>query len=83
MMDSREIGMAAELRAAPDALRAQPQLLLQPLSELIAWCRQHLPSAVKVVESVLKSEINAHIKTTGECPDGAELAGGGEKFYVK
>src|SRR5436853_5086190 len=46
MMNPREIGMAAELRAAPDALRAQPQLLLQPLSELIAWCRQTPPDLV-------------------------------------
>jgi hypothetical protein len=51
--------------------------------KLIAWCRASLPSAVKVVESVLKSEINAHIKQTGECPDGAELVCGGDKFYVK
>jgi len=51
--------------------------------KLIAWCRQHLPSAVKVVQSVRKTEINQHIKNTGECPDGAELAGGGEKFFIK
>lgn len=50
---------------------------------LLAWCRQHLPSAVKVVASVLKSEIAIHIKETGECPDGAEMAGGGEKFFIK
>lgn len=51
--------------------------------KLISWCRKHLPTAVKVVTSVLKSEINSHIKTTGECPDGAEIAGGGEKFFIK
>jgi hypothetical protein len=50
---------------------------------LIGWCRQHLPTAVKVVESVLKTEVSHHVKQTGECPDGAELAGGGEKFFIK
>src|SRR5206468_4077872 len=64
--------------------RTEPtRIVVADEPKLIAWCRQHLPSAVKVVESVLKSEISAHIKSSGECPDGAELAGGGEKFYVK
>lgn len=52
---------------------------------LVAWCREHLPSAIKTVKtfSILKSEIASHIKTSGECPDGAELAGGKDKFYIK
>ena len=64
--------------------RVEPtKVIVSDEPKLIAWCRQHLPSAVKIVESILKSEVSAHIKQTGECPDGAELAGGGEKFYLK
>src|SRR5947199_8081097 len=45
-MGHGEIGMATELRGAPEALRAQPYGLLQPLSELIAWCRRNPPDLV-------------------------------------
>jgi hypothetical protein len=64
--------------------RTEPtRIVVADEQKLIAWCSRHLPSAVKVVESMLKSEISAHIKSSGECPDGAELAGGGEKFFIK
>jgi hypothetical protein len=64
--------------------RTEPtRIVVADEQKLIAWCSRHLPSAVKVVESILKSEISAHIKSSGECPDGAELAGGGEKFFIK
>jgi Bacteriophage Mu Gam like protein len=72
------------LPAGTVGFRAEPtRIVIGDEMKLIGWCRQNLPSAVKVVESVLKSEISAHIKSSGECPDGAELAGGGEKFYIK
>jgi len=65
-------------------LRREPtKLLVVDERALVAWCRAHLPAAVKVTESLLKSEIQTHIKTTGECPDGAEIAGGTERFYIK
>lgn len=64
--------------------RVEPtRIVVADEAKLVAWCQQHLRSAVKVVQSVLKTEINQHIKSTGECPDGAEIAGGGEKFYIK
>jgi hypothetical protein len=72
------------LPAGVVGFRVEPtRIVVADEPKLIAWCRQHLPMALKVVQSVVKSEINAHIKGTGECPDGAEIAGGGEKFYVK
>ena len=46
VMGDGEIGMAAELRAAPEAVRRQTQDLSQPLSELIAWCRRNPPDLV-------------------------------------
>ena len=33
--------------------------------------------------ALLKSMVSEHLKTTGEVPDGAELGGGEQKFYIK
>ena len=49
---------------------------------LIAWARQHLPSAVKTVESIAKTELNRHLADTGEVADGTELSGGGERLII-
>jgi hypothetical protein len=59
------------------------KLVVADEPRLIAWCRRNLPSAVKVVERVLKSEVHSHIKTTGEVPEGAEISGGDDRFFVK
>ena len=45
-MQNGRSGMAVELAQAPDAVRAQPQLLREPLSDLIAWCRETPPNLV-------------------------------------
>lgn len=64
--------------------RTEPtKVLVTDERQLVAWCQEHLPSAVKVVRSILKTEISTYIKQSGECPDGAEFGGGGEKFYIK
>jgi hypothetical protein len=59
------------------------KLIVADEPKLLAWCRQHLPGAVKVVQHLLKSEIQNHIESNGEVPDGAEFVGGGDKFYIK
>lgn len=51
--------------------------------KLLEWCRRVLPGSVKVSETVLRSAVADYIRATGECPDGAELGGGGQRFYVK
>jgi hypothetical protein len=64
--------------------RVEPtRIVIADQPTLIAWCRAELPSAIKTVEHLLKSEINALVKASGEIPPGAELAGGGERFYIK
>ena len=50
---------------------------------LMTWCRSELPAAIKPVEHILKSEIASHMKASGEIPPGAEVGGGGEKFFIK
>jgi len=62
---------------------APSKLIVADEPKLIAWCRQYLPGALKVVERILKSEVQSYIKSTGEIPAGAEVAGGEQKFYVK
>ncbi len=52
-------------------------------AKLLDWCRRALPDAVKVSETVLRSAVADHIRATGEVPGGAELGGGGQRFYVK
>jgi glucosamine--fructose-6-phosphate aminotransferase (isomerizing) len=41
-----QTGMAAELKAAPDVIRAQQAILREPLSDLIKWCRRTPPNLV-------------------------------------
>jgi phage host-nuclease inhibitor protein Gam len=60
-----------------------PRLDISDESALLAWCKINMPTAVSTVQSVMKTPVIEHLKITGECPSGAEIAGGGEKFYVK
>lgn len=64
--------------------RVEPQKLnCLDESRLLAWCRRHLPRAVKTSESIQKSVVSEHVRETGEVPDGAELGGGEEKFFIR
>jgi hypothetical protein len=63
--------------------RTVPRLVIQDEAKLLAWCKQHLPAAVKTVESIVKTPLNEHVAATGEIANGAELTGGGETFYVR
>lgn len=47
------------------------------------WARAALPDAVRVVESVDKAAIKAHIAATGELPPGVEITPDDESFSVK
>lgn len=64
--------------------RTEPaRLQITDERKLLNWCRRVLPHAVKVSETVLRSAVADHIRTTGECPDGAQLGGGQDRFFVK
>lgn len=60
-MTDREIGMAAELREAPAAVRRQ-QSLTRPIAELAAWCRGNPP---RVVVTCARGS-SAHAATFGK-----------------
>ena len=60
-MTDGEIGMAAELRESPAAVRRQ-EALLQPVAELAAWCRRKEP---RVIVSCARGS-SAHAATFGK-----------------
>lgn len=49
----------------------------------LSWARGSLPAAVRVVESVDKRAITAHVAATGELPPGVEVKPDDESFSVK
>ncbi len=74
---------SVSLPAGAVGFRTEPtRLAVTDEKRLLAWCRAHLPSAIRIVESVPKTPLTDHLKATGECPDGAELQGGGERFHI-
>lgn len=72
------------LPAGSVGYRTLPQrLLVRDEHRLLGWCQANLPMAVVTTHAVLKSIVIEHLKSTGEVPDGAELGGGEQKFYIK
>jgi glucosamine--fructose-6-phosphate aminotransferase (isomerizing) len=61
-MNGSGFSMAAELSEAADAVRRQPQHLVQPLAELIDWCRRVPP---RVVVTCARGS-SAHAATFGK-----------------
>jgi hypothetical protein len=73
-----------QLPAGVIGLKTQPtKIVVVDERALTTWCRAELPAAIKSVEHILKSEVAAHVRASGEIPPGAEIAGGGERFYIK
>jgi hypothetical protein len=73
-----------KLPAGTVSFRTEPiRLEVHDERKLILWCRRHLPDAVRVQTSVLRSAVKEHLMQTGECPDGAQPCGGGERFYIR
>lgn len=51
--------------------------------QLLAWCEEHLPAAVKVKRSAGWAEVKDHIKNSGEIPDGVTIVETDPVFQVK
>lgn len=74
---------SVSLPAGAIGFRTEPtRLSIADEKRLLAWCRTHLPSAIRVIETVPTTPLIEHLKLTGECPDGTELQGGGERFHI-
>ncbi|MBW2037425.1 MAG: host-nuclease inhibitor Gam family protein [Deltaproteobacteria bacterium] len=49
----------------------------------LVWCKENLPEAIKITESIRKTEIKNAITAGGAVPDGVKLKQGERRFYVK
>ena len=64
--------------------RVEPQRLeVTDEDALLRWCKVHLPAAVATVEQVLRGAVKERIRDTGELPEGAQVAGGGDRFFIR
>lgn len=63
--------------------RMRAKLLVEDAARALAWAKKHCRGAVVVTERLSKTALTEHVTTTGELPDGAQLEGAKEKFYVK
>lgn len=73
-----------KLPAGTLGFRTEPvKLDVRDELRLIAWCRKTLPAALRIETHVMKQIVKDHIADTGECPDGAEVVAGQQRFYVK
>jgi len=64
-----------------DAIALEINATGDDAEQLRRWHRENRSHA-SVSESICKSVLEQHLSTTGECPNGAEIATG-EKFFVK
>ena len=62
---------------------APPHLSVTDEARLIRWCKANLPLAIVVKEQIVKITVKQHIQSTGDCPEGADVIPGGQRFYVK
>jgi phage host-nuclease inhibitor protein Gam len=86
LTEGRARGKSVRLPAGTVGFRATPpHLAVTDEPALLRWCKSHLPRAVRtrVREQVLKNALQEHVRSTGECPQGAEVVAGGERFFVR
>lgn len=61
-----------------------PCLHVDDESIVLAWAREHLPSAIVTKFSLSRSILKDHFETTGELPDaGAHIEPAAERFYIR
>lgn len=63
--------------------RTRAKLLVEDAARALAWAKKHCRGAIVVTERLSKTALTEHVTATGELPDGAQLEGAKEKFYVK
>jgi hypothetical protein len=73
-----------KLPAGTVGFRTEPRRLdVTDEAKLIGWCRKALPSALRIETHLMRSIVKDHVEQTGECPSGAEVGGGQQRFYVR
>ncbi len=76
---------SVNLPAGTVGFRSEPaKVVIDDEGAVVAWCKEHKPDLVQMVERLSKSGLNAYIKQTGELPEkGVRIESEREKFYVK
>ncbi len=59
------------------------QLAIVDQDRLLAWCKSNLLDAVIVSERLSKTRLMEYVQRTGECPEGADVIPGAEKFHIR
>ena len=63
--------------------KKRPTIQIEDEDRVLDWCESHLPDAIRIKRSVLKTPLNEHLQATGELPHGCDLDAGGDEFYVR
>jgi Bacteriophage Mu Gam like protein len=72
-----------KLPAGTVGFRIEPtKVELKDDEKVIAWCRRSLPHALAVRTLIIRAVLTEHVRQTGECPDGADITGGKQRFYI-
>lgn len=73
------------LPAGTVGFRAEPpRLSVIDEPQLVAWCRIHLAAAIRTETTVLRTELMAYLKQTGEQPPGTDVDRDRvDRFYIK
>jgi phage host-nuclease inhibitor protein Gam len=84
LAEGRARGKSVRLPAGTIGFRATPpHLAVTDEPTLLRWCKSYLPLAIRVREHVLKGAVQEHVRSTGECPQGAAVVADGERFFVR
>jgi endonuclease I len=61
-----------------------PALQVDDEQVVLAWAKDHCPSAVVLIEKLSKTELKLFFEQTGQIPDaGAHVDQGGERFFIR
>ena len=79
---AQEQGKSISLPSGRVRFRKVPDKFIYDDQAIITWAKQHLPEAVRIKEEPDKAAIKAHVKATGELPDGLTIEPQEPKFEV-
>jgi hypothetical protein len=65
--------------------RAEPaKLIVDDEAAILIWAKREMPALVQVIEKVSKSDLNDHLKNTGQVPDaGVHVEPPSENFFIR
>ena len=79
---AQEQGKSVSLPSGRVRFRKVPDKFIYDDRAVIEWAKANLPEAVRIKEEPDKATIKAHVKATGELPDGLTIEPQEPKFEV-